>query len=206
MGLKHQAVTARKWRAAIRQVETHLPWHLPPLLFLTDPDRTPDPIGDAAKLPSGSGIIYRHFGRPERFDVAEGLAEVSIERGLHLLIAADPELAIQVDADGVHWPEARLPQAWKWKDRFQLQTASAHSRRAIWAAQQAQMDAVLVSSVFRSMSPSAGRPMGVTRLRCLKQQTTLPIYGLGGVSVTNAPRIAKVAGLASVSALSVTSD
>lgn len=206
MGLKHQAVTARKWRAAIRQVETHLPWHLPPLLFLSDPDRTPDPVGDAAKLPSGSGIIYRHFGRPERLNVAEGLAEMSEQRGLHLLIAADPELAKHVGADGVHWPEARLPESWKWRDQFLLQTASAHSRRAIWAAQRAQMDAVLVSSIFPSMSPSARRPMGVTRLRFLKQHTPLPVYGLGGVSVTNAPRIASVAGLASVSALSGISD
>ena len=206
MGLKHQAVTARKWRAAIRQVETHLPWHLPPLLFLTDPNRTPDPIGDAAKLPAGSGIIYRHFGRQDRFDVAQGLAEVSTQRGLCLLITADPELAKHVGADGVHWPEARLLQAWKWRDQFQLQTASAHSRRAIWAAQRVQMDAVLVSSIFPSMSPSARRPMGVTRLRFLKQHTPLPVYGLGGVSVTNAPRIASVAGLASVSALSGISD
>lgn len=206
MGLKHQAVTARKWRAAIRQVETHLPAYLPPLLFLTDPDRTPDPVAAAEKLPSGSGIIYRHFGRPERAGVAEGLAEVSTQRGLFLLIAADPELAKHVGADGVHWPEARLPKSWKWRDQFQLQTASAHSRRAIWAAERVQMDAVLVSSVFPSKSPSAGRPMGATRFRCLKQQTPLPIYGLGGVSLTNAPRIANVAGLASVSALSEIND
>ncbi|MEL6692285.1 MAG: hypothetical protein AAFQ12_04530 [Pseudomonadota bacterium] len=101
MGLKHQAVSARKWRVAIRRVESHFPSHLPPLLFLTDPIRTPDPVSIAAKLPSGSGVLYRHFGADDRFTVATTLATVARQRRLRLLIAADPTLAAEIGAQGI---------------------------------------------------------------------------------------------------------
>jgi len=163
MALKHQATARRKWAAAIRQVETHFPPHLPPLLFLTDPQRVPDPAKVAAGLPTGSGVIYRHFGAQGRGRVARELSAVCYQRGLVLLIAADPELAEKVGADGVHWPEKLLGKARAWRGRFPLQTASAHSRRAIWRAEQAGMDAALVSAVFPSNSPSARRVMGCFR-------------------------------------------
>ncbi|MHA7901397.1 MAG: thiamine phosphate synthase [Henriciella sp.] len=202
MGLKHQAATARKWRAAIRQVESHFPAYLPPLLFLTDSDRTPDPLAIAATLPAGSGIIYRHFGAADRTEMAHALAGLAEQRHLTLLIAADPDLAKRVGADGVHWPEARLVQARAWRDQFAVQTASAHSRRAIWRAQQYGIDAVLVSSVYPSKSKSAGTPLGTARFRALVNGNTLPIYALGGVTATNAGQIADCAGLSAVSAFS----
>ena len=200
MELKHQAVSARKWRAAIRQVEGHFPPHLPGALFLTDPERTPDPVSVARKLPSGTGIVFRHFGAADRFEIASELAETARARGLILLIAADPELAQAVQADGVHWPEARLFHAQAWQGKFALQTASAHTRRAIWNAARFGMDAALVSSVFPSMSKSAGRPLGVSRFRRFVETSAIPIYGLGGITPLNAARLATVAGLAAVSA------
>lgn len=198
MALKHQATARRKWAAAIRQVETHFPPHLPPLLFLTDPQRVPDPAKVAAGLPTGSGVIYRHFGAQGRGRVARELSAVCYQRGLVLLIAADPELAEKVGADGVHWPEKLLGKARAWRGRFPLQTASAHSRRAIWRAEQAGMDAALVSAVFPSNSPSARRVMGAPRFRALACRVSLPLYGLGGVDAVMAERIAPVSGLAAI--------
>ncbi len=199
MELKHQAVSARKWRAAIRQIVSHFPNHLPPILFLTDPDRTPDPTSILPLLPLGSGVIYRHFGADNRFKVARELADISRARGLAFLIAADPHLALTVGADGVHWPEARLSEARRWRGRFPIQTASAHSRRAISTATRQEIDAVLVSSVFPSQSKSAGRPLGAPRFRALLHNCQVPVYALGGINAQNASRISRVAGLSTVS-------
>ena len=194
MGLKHQAVSARKWRVAIRRVESHFPRHLPPLLFLTDPKRTPDPASVAAKLPVGSGIIYRHFGADDRLAIAARLTDLARRRGLNLLVAADPMLAAEVGAHGVHWPEARLREALKWRGRFQVQTASAHSRIAIGRANRLGMDAALVSTVFPSKSPSAGKPMGAASFNELSHQSPLPLYALGGVTADNAARVSGFGG------------
>ena len=202
MGLKHQAVSARKWRVAIRRIESHFPQRLPPLLFLTDPKRTPDPASVATQLPTGSGIVYRHFGAEDRVSVAARLADLARRRGLKLLIAADPKLAAEVGAHGVHWPEARLQDASKWRGRFQVQTASAHSRLAITRAERIGVDAALVSTVFPSSSPSAGPPMGAESFIELCRQSPLPLYALGGVNSDNAASVAGFGGLAAIEGLS----
>lgn len=199
MGLKHQAAAARKWRSAARGIAQHFPAPLPPLLFLTDPERTPDPVMISARLPAGSGVVFRHFGAADRGSVAAALAELCARRRLALLIAADPDLALRVGADGVHWPEKALSQASKWRGRFRLQTASAHSRAALNRAASAGMDAAIFSTVFPSNSASAGPPLGPIRFRQISRTITLPIYALGGVHASNVRRIATVGGAASVS-------
>ncbi len=198
MGLKHQAASNRKLLAAIRQARAHLPLHLPPLFFLTDPERTPDPVAVVARLPAGCGVIYRHFGAPDRAEVALALAKVVADRGLCLLIGADPELAQTVGAHGVHWPEAQLGEARHWRGMFAINTASAHNRRAILRAQQAAMDAALVSAVFASKSASAGSPIGAARFRDLAQGVDMPLYALGGINADTAASVVQYAGLAAI--------
>jgi len=199
MGLKHQAAAARKWRSAARLIARRFPVGVPPLLFLTDPERTPDPVSIAADLPAGSGVVYRHFGTPDRGDVAAALAETCARRRLALLIAADPGLASSIGADGVHWPEKALNQASKWRGRFRLQTASAHSRAALCRAAKVGMDAAILSTVFPSDSASAEAPLGPIRFRRVSQAATIPVYALGGVHAGNVFQIAPEAGAASVS-------
>ena len=198
--MKHQAAAARKWRTAIRRVERHFPSHLPPALFLTDPQRTPDPVSVVAALPDRTGVIYRHFGAADREDMAFQLAEACARRDLRFLIAADPDLALACDADGVHWPEARLAEAAKWLGKFKLQTGSAHSPIAIRQAGIAGVDAVLISSVFASNSPSASAPLGVSRFKAWTRAAPVPVYALGGVNADNAQSIAGHAGIAAIEA------
>ena len=185
-------------RAAIRRSQSHLPVHLPALIYLTDPRRTPNPHITAARLPPGSCTLFRHFGEPALCKYAWQLAKTCAAHEQILLIAADPALALAVGADGVHWPENRLREARHWRGRFAIQTASAHSRRAIWRARRAGMDAVLVSPVFPSNSPSAGHPLSPARLRQLVRGAGLPVYALGGVKATTAGRVADWAGLAAI--------
>lgn len=202
MGLKHQAAAARKWRSAARQVARHFPAHLSPLLFVTDPERTPDPVAIASRLPAGSGVLFRHFGSADRQELAAALAHICTRRRLGLLIAADPDLAMAVSADGVHWPEEKLRQASRWRGRFRVQTASAHSRAALIRAANAGMDAALFSTVFPSQSDSATAPVGPIRFRQISRSATLPIYALGGVNAGNVDQIAANGGAASVSGIS----
>lgn len=134
--------------------------------------------------------------------MAPRLAGVARRRGLKLLIAADPSLALEVGAHGVHWPEARLAEARKWRGRFMFQTASAHSRRAIDRAAKTGVDAALVSTVFPSTSKSAGAPMGRLAFTRLCQKAPLPLFALGGVKAANALQIADAGGLAAIEGLS----
>ncbi len=174
---------------------------LPPLFLLTDPARTPDPVALAQRLPRGCGVIYRAFGAADAPRTADALAAVAVRRGLILLIGAD---AVRAPGAGVHLPERMARQAGRLKRSRPdvLVTAAAHSRIAIRRARLAGVDAVLVSAVFPSRSPSAGRPIGPTRFAALVRDAGLPVYALGGINDKTAQRLlgSGAAGLAAVEA------
>ena len=198
--MPHQAhdTLLRKLRISAEVSRRHLPAPLPGLFVLTDPHRLPDPLAVAAHLFEGAGLIYRHFGAPDRHDTAKALARLARAKGFTLLIGNDPELAQSTGASGVHWPEANLDQAKGWKAKFKLMTAAAHSLPAMTRAQNTGLDAVLVSSVFPSSSPSAGPPIGPDTLRNWITTAQIPTYGLGGVTTENMNEINTFAGIAMI--------
>jgi thiamine-phosphate pyrophosphorylase len=199
-----QAAVRRKLRAAARLSKSARARNgqpLPPAFFLTDPVRTPDPARIAANLPRGWGVIYRHFGSADRFDVGAKLARTCRRRGLVLLVSADPALAVRIGADGVHWPSAQLRGVRKQGCSF-IETSSAHSRIEIAHARRLGLDAALCSTVFESHSPSAGKAMGALRFRRLAADARLPLYALGGIKAANAASVmSKAAGWAAIEAV-----
>jgi thiamine-phosphate pyrophosphorylase len=161
---------------------------LPRVWFMTDPKRTPHMERAIAALPRGWGVIYRHFGAHDRLETAKRLARLCRGRGrLVLLIAADPQLARAVRADGVHWPEAKLRRIRPGNPRW-IETASAHSRAGLARAARLGVDAAILSPVFESVSPSAGKPLGPLAFRLLARSAPLPVYALGGISARTAAR------------------
>jgi len=177
---------------------------LPPLLFVTDPGRTPDPDAVAERLPHGAAIVFRAFGAANALEQARRLARIARRRGLVLLIGADEALAVQAGAQGVHLPErlARTLPRVKARHPRWLVTAAAHSPAAIRRAAKLGADAVLLSAVFESHSPSAGRPIGPARLAAIARFAPVPVYALGGVDMKNARRLGAsgVVGIAAVDA------
>lgn len=180
---------------------------LPALILMTDPVRMPDPLAAAATLPAGSAVILRHYGEPDRADLASALAALCRQRRLKLLIAGDARLGAAVGAAGVHLPEHvvadrrvwSLPQArpdW-------LVTAAAHSPAAITRAAAAGIDAVLVSPVFPTASYPGAPTLGALRFTAWVRNAPLPVYALGGVTPDSARRLAGsgAVGLAAIGAL-----
>jgi len=160
----------------------------PRLFAFTDPERTPDLTALARRLPSGTGLVLRLFGRTDLEAEAFEVADIARMRGLMLLIAGEPELAIRCGAAGVHWPEAQLARAPRWRRRFPVMSASAHCPDA--ARRAARLcDLVFVSTAFPSRSPSAGLPLGPFRLAAYVRRTRCPVYALGGVSHSTARRL-----------------
>jgi thiamine-phosphate pyrophosphorylase len=172
------------------------------LFLVTDPDRTPYPVALADQLPRGSGVIFRGFGRKGAGKTARRLAAVAQRRGLVLLIGAT---ALRSKGTGVHLPErmARRAVALKRARPGIVVTVAAHSLSALIRARRAGADAALLSAVFESRSPSAGRPLGPVRFAALVRRAGLPVYALGGVTTKNAPRLlgSGAAGLAMVEGL-----
>lgn len=147
-------------------------------------------------------MIYRAFGGADAHVVGRRLAAIARRRGLLLLVGADARLAKAVGAAGVHLPERLAHQARRLKRPGFTVTAAAHSARAIRRAKAAGAQAVLVSPVFPSRSPSAGEALGVVRFEALARRAKLPVYALGGVTTATAKRLrsGSAAGIAAVDA------
>lgn len=185
--------------------EARLPDRLAPLLFLTDPERTPDPCAIAEALPAGAGVVYRTFGAADALETARRLREIADARGLMLLIGLDAALAEVSAADGVHLPEHALDHGPVLRARRPgwILTGAAHGAVGLAAAEAAGLDAALLSPVFPSRSPSAAQSLGVDRFSALARDAGLPVYALGGVGTGNVGRLAGTgaAGIAAVGAL-----
>ncbi len=176
---------------------------LPPLLFFTDPDRTPRPWETAARLRSGSGVVFRHFGRADALETAQRLRAVTLDLDVRLLIGLDADLAGACGADGVHLPERALDQAealavarpdW-------IITGAAHSRPVL---ETPGLDAFVVSPVFPAGGASAERPaLGLETLAEWVRAAPCPIYALGGIDGANAQALvgSGACGIAGVSAI-----
>ncbi len=178
--------------------------NLPPLLFFTDPERTPRPWETAARLPAGAGVVFRAFGAEDARETGLRLRKATRRRHGLLLIGLDAELAEAVEADGVHLPERALTQATAVAATHPdwLITGAVHSAAGLAAA--GGLDAVVLSPVFAAGGASAARtPIGVNSFRDLARGSPVPVYALGGVHGGNARELigAGACGLAGVSAI-----
>ena len=175
---------------------------LNPLVLMSDPERTPDLLDLASKIPPGSALIYRHFGTP---GLERELRQITQDKNVQLLIGQDPELAESCQADGVHFSRRETG------DRIQLW----RDRRPDWIMSAAaikegedlrplgSLDALFLSPIFSSDSPSAGTPIGVETLRSFVRFCPCPVFALGGIKATNVEQLVGtgIAGFAAIGGL-----
>jgi thiamine-phosphate pyrophosphorylase len=174
------------------------------MLFFTDPERTPSPERVMERLPRGAGVVFRAFGRPEALDQGRALRRLARERGLIFLVGGDARLARALRADGLHLPERWIPalvDRRPWPSGF-IVTAAAHSLPAVRKASRAGVDGIVVSAVFPSASPSAGRPIGPMTLASWTRAASCRAYALGGVDHKTA-RGLKLTGASGFAAIDV---
>lgn len=174
------------------------PRQLPGKLLLTDPRHLADPIPVIARLPPGSGVVFRHYELPpdQREAMARAVAVLCRRRRLVLFVAGDNRLAGAVGAPGVHLPEELVIQrAGAVRRGGRLLTAAAHNSGAVHRAARCGGDAVLISPVFATASHPGAAPLGPVRfaaLATLARRLGLGVYALGGIDGATARRIRHV--------------
>lgn len=155
---------------------------LPRLWLMTD-ERQGEALWDAlARLPRGSGIVFRHYSLPEseRRALFERVSRLARRRS-HLLLLAGPErLARRWGAAGSH-DSRRLTG---------LTSAPAHSIRELRQAERAGAALVFVSPVFPTRSHPGGRALGRARFGLIAGQSRVPVIALGGVDARRARGLA----------------
>lgn len=180
---------------------------LAPFVLMTDPERLPDVVTAVAKLPPNSAVIYRHFGKSSRKDEALAIRDITQRKNIQLLIGNDPELALACQADGVHFSrDAKVERPMLWRQKCPNWIISmAGLKQGRYEGDIFVLDALFVSSIFQSSSPSAGTPIGIEGLKAQTKNLSVPIFALGGINTQTAPELlgSGAAGLAAVTGLEV---
>jgi thiamine-phosphate pyrophosphorylase len=167
---------------------------LPPLIYMTDEKRVPNPLAAINKLNPGSGVVFRHYAINDRVKLGHEIKQLCIKNCLILLVAGDYKLAWDLNADGFHLAEHQVlspPLNMRlWRQRpNKIITAAVHSRKALLKCQKLGVDAALVSPIFPTKSHINQPSLGVTGFQRMVYKTTVPIYALGGISKKNAGQL-----------------
>jgi thiamine-phosphate pyrophosphorylase len=116
------------------------------------------------------------------------------------------DLALAIDAAGVQLGNMSLPvsAARSLLGPDKLIGASIHSLTEVRTAEREGADFLVFGPVFYTPTKAAyGAPQGVTALRELVESSAIPVYGIGGVSLSNAGQVlsAGAEGIALISAI-----
>jgi thiamine-phosphate pyrophosphorylase len=187
-----------------------------PVYLVTDaPERYPHGLlaGVEAALAGGVSVVqYRPTAgtRRSHYDCAVALHALLRARGIPLIVNDAVDLALAVDAEGVHVGQSDLPV------EVVRRLLGPHKvvGLSITAIDQLAhvgpgVDYLGVGPVFATVTKHDAAPaMGLSLLSQVVQESPLPIVAIGGITPANAGRVfaAGAHGVAVVSAVSSASD
>ena len=115
------------------------------------------------------------------------------------------DIALAVDADGVHLGQEDLPveEARKIIGRDKLIGISTHNREQARDAEQAGADYIGFGPIYPTATKDAGTVQGLENLRTIRQTVSIPIIAIGGINQSNAGDVIQAGadGVAVISAI-----
>ncbi|WP_299332135.1 thiamine phosphate synthase [Haloplanus sp.] len=146
----------------------------------------------------------------ERYDLGRRVREVTAEAGVPLIVNDRIDLALAVDADGVHIGDDDLPVTIA---REQLGSDAVIGRSvstptAAREAEQAGADYLGVGAVYGTDSKDTDSEIGLDPIRAIDNAVDIPFVGIGGVTPANAGDVvaAGADGVAVISAITRADD
>ena len=164
------------------------------LYVITDPELIPEErLSDAISevITGGARLVqYRNknAGHTTRLRQAMTIQRVCRDDDVIFIVNDDPELAVEVGADGVHIGEddGRLVDTRRTVGPERVVGVSCYNdlQRAI-SAQEQGADYVAFGSFYPSPSKPLARRASINLLRRARQQLQIPIVAIGGISFEN---------------------
>src|SRR5918999_1491951 len=142
-------------------------------------------------LDGGVGAIQireKDLAGKELFDLAEKARDLCARYQAALFINDRIDVALAVEADGVQLGKTSLPVeiARQLLGPSRTIGASTHSLEEVQEAERSSADFILFGPVHFPPSKAAfGPPQGVGALKKIVENTTLPVYAIGGIKPEN---------------------
>ena len=140
------------------------------------------------------------------YELAFAMRKLTKRYDAALFINDRVDIALAVDADGVHLGGNSLPihQARKVLGKKRMIGVSCHNQVNALAAQDFGADFITYGPVFHTPSKAAfGSPVGVNSLKEVAPRLRIPVFALGGITSRNTRRVisAGAHGIALISAV-----
>jgi thiamine-phosphate pyrophosphorylase len=121
------------------------------------------------------------------YDVSLRLSQLARKCGSLFIVNDHADIAVAVDAHGVHLGQDDLPieEARKVVGGEKLIGISTHSKEQAVAAEANRADYIGFGPIFRTATKDAGGIQGVPALRAIKQATSIPVIAIGGINQGN---------------------
>ena len=130
--------------------------------------------------------------RDKRRDKGEQLADARAiralcrERSVTFIVNDHADVAVAVDADGVHLGQKDLPiEAVRPIVGERVIGVSTNNADEARAAEAAGADYIAVGSIFATRSKEVTRPASLDRLREVKAAVRVPVVAIGGIDASN---------------------
>ena len=151
-------------------------------------------------------VQYRNKNAETREMYEEALRLREICRNTPFLINDRIDIALAVDADGVHLGQSDMPYraARKMLGPKKIIGITVHNLAEATEAQSSGADYLGVSPIFQSATKSdAGKPAGIALIEEIRAQVDIPLIAIGGIDLANAPEVIKSGadGLCAISAV-----
>jgi thiamine-phosphate diphosphorylase len=152
-------------------------------------------MGARAALQGGARIIQlrdKEATTRQLVEYAQSLRTLTREYGALLIINDRLNVALAVEADGVHLGQDDLPVALARRiggERLIIGVSAETVEEAL-RAEADGADYLGVGPMFATdTKPDAGVPVGPERLRAIKERVSIPVFGIGGITLQNAPQV-----------------
>ncbi len=125
--------------------------------------------------------------RREIYEEAIRLRKLTKDFNAVFIVNDYADIALAVDADGVHLGQDDLPieEARKIMGSNKIIGISTHSLEQAKEAEKGGADYIGFGPVFRTTTKDAGMPKGTDMLEEIKSQVHLPVVAIGGINIEN---------------------
>jgi thiamine-phosphate pyrophosphorylase len=193
------------------------PHSLSGLYIILDPSVCPDrPLVEVLTIAAEAGATlfqYRNktASMKEAYEEALALRRVAAQAGVLFIVNDRCDLALAVDADGVHLGQGDLPidMARKVMGPDKLIGISTHNPDQVREATAGKPDYLGFGPIFKPGSKQDHDPLvGLEGLRAMRSFTSLPVFAIGGIQIEQVQAVMQAGadGVAVISAILKATD
>lgn len=163
--------------------------------FITDSDlsRAGNAADVASAVAAAVGVVQFRFGGGDTASLhGQALDLRRICRGPLFLVNNRVDLALAVDADGVHLGQEDLPldAARRLLGGRKTIGVTVHSLEEALRAETGGADYLGISPIFQTQTKAdAGPAAGLELIRAIRASVSLPLVAIGGITLANAPGV-----------------